>query len=193
MTFNQTFRKRIAQKGLWPLIGPLVERTEDASGRADLPEFVRLLDQTVPPEVRLSVMEELGCCKSDRRPQRAFRKQFGALPLPERVARMSELRSPYQAPTQSNEDGTLTVFWALSEGGRFCCPCSCKMMRTVKATQTTPVSPTFCACCGGHVKALWETALGVRLRLKQVVSSALTSDFRKRCEFLFDVIEKEKP
>jgi len=35
-----------------------------------------------------------------------------------------------------------------------------------------------------------EFALGVKLRLKEIVSSKANSDGEKRCEFLFEIVEE---
>ena len=51
------------------------------------------------------------------------------------------------------------------------------------------VSKTFCGCCAGHVRNTYQYALGVKLQLKKIVSSPINSDGKKRCEFLFEIIE----
>ena len=50
------------------------------------------------------------------------------------------------------------------------------------------VSPTFCGCCGGHARQNLQRALGVKLRLKKIVSSAASSKGKQGCEFLFEIL-----
>ena len=46
---------------------------------------------------------------------------------------------------------------------------------------------TFCGCCGGHIRNNYQKSLGVKLRLKEIVSSSSSSNGKKRCEFLYEV------
>lgn len=134
-------------------------------------------------------MEKLGCCKTDQEPHKAFYKKYAGRTLKERVSLMDEIDSLYKAPTILNDDGTLSVFLALGKENHFTCPCSCKMINDIKASGELFSFSTFYACCGGHVKALWQASLGVEPRLKNVISSAISTRGRKRCEFLFDILE----
>lgn len=187
MIQTKSFRKTMEKKGLWKAVEPLIEQASNA----DIPEkiFVELLDRTFSLKDRLAVMEELGCCKTHQEKHKAFYNKYADKTLKERVSLMDELDSPYKAPIRLNEDHTLSVFWAYGEENHFDCVCSCQVIRDIKKSGSSSVSSTYCACCGGHVKALLQTALGVNLRLKEVISSALNSNGKKGCEFLFDVIE----
>jgi len=49
---------------------------------------------------------------------------------------------------------------------------------------------SYCGCCGGHVRFTHQYALGVRLRLMEIVSSFVNSDGEMPCEFLFDIINE---
>lgn len=180
------------KKGLWSVVEPLVESSTDISGDENMPAFIELLDQNLSHENRLSVMEELGCCKSptDQAPFKAFYEKYAGKTLKERVLHMPEIDSIHRVPTVLNDDGTLSVSWAIGEENNYICVCTCKMMREVKASGNPCASSTFCACCGGHIKAITQTALGVKLRLKSVVSSAVSTGGKKGCEFLLDIIEK---
>lgn len=187
MIQTKTFQKKMEKKGLWQSIEPLIGQ----SGSADIPEktFVELLDCTLSLKDRLAVMEELGCCKTNQEKHKAFYQKYADKTLKERVDLMDEIDSPHKAPTVLHEDNTLSVFWSYGEADHFTCICSCKMIQNIKKSDSLPESSTYCACCAGNIKALWQTALGVNLQLKKVVSSALISGGKKRCEFLFDVTE----
>ena len=41
---------------------------------------------------------------------------------------------------------------------------------------------------GGHIRHHYQNILGVKLRLKEIVSSPISSNNKKRCEFLFDIL-----
>jgi len=188
MIQTKTFQKSMEKKGLWEIVKPFVAQSSTNISSGGEKVFVELLDKNLPLEKRLEVMEELGCCKNQKHqaPFKAFYQKFADKTLKERVLLMTELDP--MGHRVLNDDGTLSVFWAYGEENNYTCVCPCEMMREVKASENPSVSSTFCACCGGHAKALAQTALGIKLKLKSVVSSAISTGGKKRCEFLFDII-----
>lgn len=189
MLQTKQFRKSMENKGLWSVVKPLVEQSSaENSGKENMPEFVDLLDKNLSPEDRLSVMEELGCGKSpaNQASYKAFYKEHADRPLEERVRLFSAIDCCNNT-TVLNDDNTLSVSWAYGEENNYTCVCSCKTMKEVRSRAS--VSPTFCACCSGNIKSLLQAALGIKLRLKAVVSSAASTGGKKRCEFLFDIAE----
>lgn len=143
------------------------------------------MDQLLTEEQRLAVMENQGCCLTGKTlaAHRAFGQKYAGKSLAEKIAHLDELETPHKPPCRLNEDGTLSVFWGFKENGRYLCVCgSCK-----KAPEGAEISPTYCGCGGGHARQLLQRSLGVKLKLKKIVSSAIASNGEKQCEFLYEV------
>jgi hypothetical protein len=132
-------------------------------------------------------MEEQGCFKGDStaKPFIEFGEKHVGKTVEERLKLFDELNASYKVPCSLNEDGTLSIYFCIIEGDKTKCICRQKP----KDVAMKDVSLTFCACCGGHLRFTYQLALGVRLRLIEVVSSALNSGGEKRCEFLFEISE----
>ena len=148
----------------------------------DILAFVRQMDELLSKEQCIAIMQEQGCCKSNKVTAR-FRK-FGEMhagkTVAEKIALLHELDTPHKAPCHLNPDGTLTIYWGGGPG--WSCPCP-----TVQKLMPLIIPITYCGCCGGHVRCTYQYALGVKLRLKEIVSSMVTSDGEKPCEFIFEI------
>lgn len=196
MLETKKFQKSMESKGLWNVVKPFVEQSSaDVFGKENMTVFIELLDKNLPLEDRLSVMEELGCCKSpaNQAPFKAFFKKYADKPLKDRVRLMATIDSPHNSLSNSptlNDDNTLSVSWAYGQENNYACVCTCKTIIEVRSSGNSTVSPTFCACCAGNIKSLYQAALGVKLKLKNVVSSVISTGGQKHCEFIFDIIEK---
>ena len=143
------------------------------------------MDQLLTEEQRLAVMENQGCCLTGKpaAAHRAFGQKYAEKSLEEKIALLDELETPHKPPCRLNEDGTLSVFWGFKQDGRFVCGCgSCK-----KAPKQAAISQTYCGCGGGHARQLLQKSLGIKLKLKKIVSSAIASEGEKQCEFLYEV------
>jgi hypothetical protein len=149
-------------------------------------ELAAQMDRLLTEEQRLAVMQEQGCCKTGN--PAAPHKAFGALhqgkTLTEKVELLNKADIVHKAPSRLNPDGTLTVFWGVDNLQARDCPCG--VIRKLPADALVP--KTFCGCCGGHIRANYQRSLGVKLRLKEVVSSSSSSGGKKRCEFLYEVL-----
>ena len=150
--------------------------------------FVEGMDKQLSKEQCISVMNEQGCSKSNKF-SAAFRK-FGEAhcdkTLAEKIALMSEFDSPHKADVcLLNDDGTITLrFGIFDRKGEWSCPCS-----PVKKLKPYTFPLTYCACCGAHLRYTHEFALGVKLRLREAVSSKANSDGEKPCEFVYEIAE----
>ena len=138
------------------------------------------MDELLTKAQRLSVMEQLGCCKTPKviAPFKAFRQKYADKTVEEKINLMDEIKSVHKPPCHLNSDGTLSVYW---DGH---CPCGA----INKLPQPVNVSITYCGCCGGHVRNTFQNTLGVKLRLKEIVSSVISSGGKERCEFLFEIV-----
>jgi hypothetical protein len=137
------------------------------------------MDELLTKEQILAVMEQQGCCKSGKRDKdcKAFAKEHADKTLAEKVALLPTIQ--YMMAPQLNDDGTLTVTWG--EGN-----CSCGAIKKLK--QPFNVSDTYCGCCAGHFLYHYQNALGVKLKLKEIVSSPLNTNGKKPCSLTFEIL-----
>jgi len=143
------------------------------------------MDKLLSKEQCLSIMQEQGCCTTGKpaAAHRDFGRKYKDKTLHEKINLLHELETPHNPPCRLNPDGTLSVYWSFSQEGRYGCVCGF----IKKLAQPVKISPTFCGCCGGHARKNLQKSLGVKLRLKEVVSSAASSGGKKSCEFLYEI------
>ena len=145
--------------------------------------FAAQMDKLLSREQILSVMEEQGCSKNE--PTDEFMQQLNGKPIEERIKLLNAMAdNNEQAYSRLNDDGTLSIFWHYEENGKY--KCVCPIINKLHGPQT--VSLTYCGCCSGHVKYHSEKNLGVKLRLIETVSSPISSNDKKYCEHLFEII-----
>jgi len=150
--------------------------------------FMDQMDSLLSKEQCLAVMEEQGCVKTGKMDvaSRAFGLAHINKTLEEKIALLDGADIPYRNPCRLNNDGTLTVYdW---NQNRSSYKCGCHAIKKMPR-QPDNISRTYCGCCGGLWRHLYQNALGVKLRLKAVVSSSLSSNGEKPCEFLFEIID----
>ena len=149
--------------------------------------LINQMDRLLSKEQCLSIMEQQGCCKTGKPDVawRAFGRKHANKTVEEKLELLAELDTPHKAPCHLNSDGTLSVYWGFEHDGRYHCVCSA----IKNLPQPVNISHTYCGCCGGHIRHHYQNGLGVRLRLKEVVSSPISSGGEKRCEFLFEILK----
>jgi hypothetical protein len=149
-------------------------------------ELAAQMDRFLTEEQRLAVMQEQGCCKTGNpaAPHKAFGKEHAGKTLAEKVDLLNKANIAHKAPSRLNADGTLSVYWGADNLRTGNCPCG--IIKKLPAGVAVP--KTFCGCCGGHIRANYQRSLGVKLRLKEIVSSSSSSGGKKRCEFLYEII-----
>ena len=145
------------------------------------------MDALLSHEQCMAIMEREGCCKSGQRDRdcRAFGKKHAGKTLAEKIERIANV--PYMMRPRLNEDGTLTVTYSGHQNGVHTgkTTCSCGTIRKLK--QPFTVSKTYCGCCAGHFLYHYQNALGVKLHLREIVSSSLDTHGEAPCSFTFTV------
>jgi hypothetical protein len=137
------------------------------------------MDELLDFETRCKVRVECTCSKNATRAKQIAREYKGRS-LEERIEAVRQ--TPYRGGNPVlQDDGTITCGVG-TEGGH---DCPCRHFRGWKYEE--PVSVTWCLCCGGHFIHFYQVALGVRLRIKEVLSSALQSQRREPCRFVLEV------
>jgi len=158
----------------------------DIKNPEDVMALAGQMDKLLTKEQRLAVMQEQGCCKTGigQKAHTAFGIEHAGMPLEEKVRMLDSAEGmPHKAPCRLNADGTLTVYWGAEDLKKKSCPCGF----INKLPEDYEVPLTFCGCCGGHIRSNYQRSLGVKLKLKEIVSSSSSSNGKKRCEFLYDI------
>jgi len=129
-----------------------------------------------------AIMEEQGCNKNE--PSDALMQRLNGKSIAERLEVLNAMDMSESPHGRINADGTLSIYWHFEDKGKYYCVCP-----AIGELAAPPaVSLTYCGCCSGHVKFHFERQLGVQLRLKETVSSPLSSAGEKYCEHLFEFI-----
>lgn len=161
----------------------------DSSNPHDVISVISKMDELLTEKQCLAVMEKQGCCKTGQRDKacREFARKYADKTLAEKVALLRTIR--YMMSPSLNDDGTITVVFGGYQNGvhRGLTTCSCGTIKKLK--QPFSVSRTYCGCCAGHFLYHYQNALGVKLRLKEIVSSPLDTDGEQPCGFVFEIIQ----
>ena len=152
----------------------------------DIIKVIEKMDLCLEKDQCLSIMEKEGCCKSGKRDKdcKKYAKENKNKTFTQRLDGISSIQ--WMGNPHLNNDGTITtgVYW--NENGVFRCACS--TIKKLKGKKS--ISSTYCGCCAGHFMYHYENLLGVKLKLKEIVSSPLNTNGEKPCEFIFQVVEK---
>lgn len=136
------------------------------------------MDALLDDQTRHKVREDCACCLAGKRLEvsKGIGKNYDT--LEDRLRAANEARFVFGHSVTMQDDGHVLVSFAPDELENHRCVCLPKAK--------SPVSITYCYCCGGHVKHHLQNALGRKLSL-QVRSSALESDGKRPCTFLFTI------
>jgi hypothetical protein len=151
--------------------------------------LIKQMDKLLTHEQCLAVMAEQGCYKDERTsaPFQAFGLKHADKTVDEKIRLYDEIESAHKPSCHLNSDGTLSIYWEGWDSEKN--HCVCHVIKRLYKERGGPVnvSKTFCGCCAGHVRNTFQCALGVKLRLKEIVSSPINSGGKNRCEFLFEM------
>jgi hypothetical protein len=143
---------------------------------------MEVMDERLDFRTRCDVRDACACSKHTWRKKavQEVAREYQGRSLEARLEALGQVK--YMGNPVLNADGTITGGVG-TEGGF---PCPCPLFKGW--TYEEPVSLTYCLCCGGHFRYHYQIALGVKLRTKAVLSSALASQQREACRFVFEVV-----
>jgi len=176
--------------GVPPEIMAQINFDADVSGNNPAPVIAAIdkMDELLTREQCLAVMEKQGCCKGGKRDKdcKAFAKEHAGETLQDKLAQMSSIE--YMMAPRLAGDNTIIIEWGGHQNGVHTgrTTCSCGTIKKLK--QPFSVSGTYCGCCAGHFLYHYQNALGVKLRLKEIISSPLNTNGEKPCSFAFEII-----
>lgn len=132
------------------------------------------------------VMYDRACCKTGIRLKnsRLFAKEHRDKTMQEKLKLLGEVK--YMGKPFLNKNLDIETIAVGSDNGiNMVCPC----WHFSGAKPDEGVMPlSYCKCCGGHFMFHYQKALGVKLRLKKVVSSILNSNGEKPCVFIYEIL-----
>jgi len=114
-----------------------------------------------------------------------FKHALEGKPLEQRIEIINATSIFEQPHCKQNADGTLSIFATnYDENGKYRCVC-----QTISELSNSVAVPlTYCGCCGGHIRYHFQNFLGAELRLVENVSSPISSNGEKCCEFRYEII-----
>ncbi len=191
MTAIQRFKKALHQLEIdETVVAEIMEGHEQITDRAPKKtraEFfaraMQRLDARLDFETRRDLRAACACSKGGWR-LKAAQKVAKDLAAEGMEARLEALRQVmHMGNPVLNADGTITA--SIGEVGGFECPCPVFQ----GAGYEEPVSITYCYCCAGHFQYHYQIALGKKLVIRTVLSSALASGSQAPCRFVFEIAD----
>jgi len=138
------------------------------------------MDALLDEPTRYKVRESCACCLGGKRQEmsKVIGQQYDT--LKDRIKAANEARFVFGHSVTMQDDGRVLVSFFPEGQESYRCVCLPKAKG--------PVSITYCYCCGGHVKHHLQNALQKKLSM-EVRSSALESEGKRGCTFLFTIEE----
>jgi hypothetical protein len=164
----------------YPTIHDKVEKDKRA---AFFIRAVERMDALLEPETCHAIRENCACSKEGWRLKavQKLNREYEGRSLLEKIQALNQVT--HMGKPVLNEDGTITA--RIGDNGGF--PCPCPVFDGVSLDR--PVSITYCYCCAGHFRHHYQIALGMKLAIKTVLSSALESCGERPCRFVYEILE----
>jgi hypothetical protein len=146
-------------------------------------QAIERMEQLLDDQLCRDIRDACACSKGGFRLKavQKIAREYSDKSIEEKLQALSQ--APYMGKPVLNDDGTITT--GIGDEGGF--PCACPVFDSVDLDQ--PVSITYCYCCAGHFRFHYQIALGIKLRTKEVVSSALASQRKDPCRFVYEILE----
>ncbi len=192
MAFIDHLRKaNVDEQTIQAIFGPDAS-AEPREGTQEYVDYMagvlRKCDELLDHEIFSAAMFDRACCKSGYRLNNAkqMAKEHGDKSLDEKLKILGELK--YMGKPFLNEEGDIET---VAVGGHGFTGMYCPCWRIKSLTPSDgPMPLNYCACCGGHFMFHYQKALGIKLRLKKIVSSTLNSGGSEPCVFQYKILSK---
>lgn len=190
MSFADDLRKAKVDEELIEQIMSVDYTKDEADPYQDAANFyaaaIPKCEEVIGFDALSEVMFGRACCKSGYRLNNArqLAKEHGDKTLEEKLVLLGELR--YMGKPRLNDDGDIeSDAVGTPESCSFPCPCW-QIKRRVPDTGPMPLN--YCLCCAGHFRFHYQKALGLKLRVKKVVSTIMNSSGKLPCVFVFQIV-----
>ena len=145
-------------------------------------------DELLDFDTTAETMFHRACCKDGWRLENSEKvaKRRAGKSLEKKLKLLGKQK--YMGHPRLTENGDIFTGHCAGSGSPEALRCSCWNFDGALPEQgKMPLS--YCLCCAGHFRHHYQIALGVQLRVKEVVSSVFgeTPDY---CSFLFEIVEE---
>ena len=162
--------------------GDQIDRTTSREARGLwIGEACRRMDTLLDARTAHAARERCACCLGGKRLQVSRGIARDHETLEERLHACNEAKFVFGHSVTRAADGDVLVAFYPEGQAQYRCSC----LR--KTNERLPI--TYCYCCGGHVKHHLQKALGRKVELVEVRSSALSSGGTQPCTFLLRMAE----
>lgn len=190
MTAIQRFKKSLLQhqvddkalSGIFQDFENISDQSMKERKAAFFIHAINYMDENLPEDLCHSIRDACACSTGGWRlkAMQKIAREYQQENLENKLAAINQVT--YSGKPFLNEDGTITA--SIGDKGGF--PCPCPVFDGLVVDQA--VSKTYCYCCAGHFRFHYQIALGVKLRTKTVVSSALNSQQKEPCRFVYEIL-----
>ena len=138
-----------------------------------------LLDEDLCHEVR----DACACSKGGYRlkASQKIAREYQGQSLESKLKAISQ--ATHMGKPELDENGMIIT--GIGDHGGF--PCPCPVFDGLEISQR--VSKTYCYCCAGHFRFHYQIALGMRLKTREVLPSALESQSTEPCRFIYEILD----
>jgi len=140
-------------------------------------------------DILAEAMFHRACCKSGFRLENSKKvfKEYSEKTLEEKLIALGQQK--WMGHPHLTEDGEIYTERCAGSGTPTDLKCSCWRFDGCIPAKGK-MHENYCLCCAGHFRFHYQKALGVKLRVKKIVSSVF-GETPQYCSFLFEIIEEE--
>ncbi len=135
-------------------------------------------------------MFQRACCKSGFRLNNAKKiaKEYSEKSLEKKLELLGQQK--YMGHPHLTENEEIYTEHCAGSGNPGNLKCSCwRFKGHIPTDCKMPLN--YCLCCAGHFRFHYQTALGINLRVKKIVSS-IFNEPPQYCSFLFEIIDNQQ-
>jgi len=143
-------------------------------------------DELLDFDIIGEMMFHRACCKGGFRLNNArmIAREHGDKSLEEKLELLGQQK--YMGHPRLNENGDIFTGYCAGGSGDGATHCSCWRFGG-KFSEGGVMPTSYCLCCGGHFRFHYQKALGLKLRVKEVVTSVF-DDPPDYCSFVLEIV-----
>lgn len=190
-TFEQNFKKAgVSNEVISDVIN--VTYTKSENEKQNNANFyaaaMRKCEELIDSDTLAEAMYNRSCCKTGFRLNNAKKlaSENGDKTLSEKLELLGKLK--YMGHPQLTKDGDIYTGYCAGSGTPDNLKCSCWQLGGCLPDEGK-MSVSYCLCCAGHFRYHYQIALGLKLRVKEVVTSVFKEP-SQYCSFLLEIVDK---
>jgi hypothetical protein len=144
-------------------------------------------DELLDFDVIAETMFNMSCCKSGFRlvNAKSIARDHSGKSLKEKLELLGQKK--WMGHPHLTEEGDIYTEHCAGSGTPDDLKCSCGKFKGTFPSERK-MSLSYCFCCAGHFRFHYQMALGIKLRVKKIVSS-IYGEPPQYCSFLFEIVE----